>query len=1080
MTTRAVPHEAISASAGSGKTFQLAHRYLRLLASGVEPDRIAALTFSRKAAGEIFDSIVGYLCEAASSPEAAETTSERLELGRIPPAQYARLLRQLLANLHRLHIGTLDSFTVGILRSFPFELGIPPGISLMESGGADALAIQERVLASLYRGDSGVDESGEGLLEAFLQASFGRSEKRIEENVAALIGQYHTFYRLLPESDSWGEPGTIWPDGNPWGASVVEATELTRLLAEQGASDKVVARFGDFAEAASTYTARSAWSTPLKYMMEKLLPAMADLRNGNAAIQTDRNKTDFQGEAASCLLALMAQVVNTEIGKAVERTRGSYSLLSRYSSEYERVTRSTGSLTFEDAQFLLTRANSASSGATLSRFQGGDGRLYVDYRLDARLDHWLLDEFQDTSDIQWDILSNLSEEILQDDTGQRSLFIVGDVKQAIYGWRGGNPRLFGMLLDRYADIIQTRDLVESQRSCPHVIDMVNGVFSELPRHLLPDMAVSQWERFWQSHRSAQGPSRHSGVAALLEPPCDGGEYKPTREDRYQVVAALLDQIRPLSRGLSVAVLVRSNDNGKAIVEYLRAHCPGLPIVHEGRAAIIDNPVVAALLSLVKYAAHPGDRFAWRHLQMTPLYAVIQSRRLGRDTLPLRLLNQIHSEGFRGLFEDWGKALDSACQLDEFGQERLRQFLTAAGEFDTTGSRDCNSFLSFISKYELHEAAGSDAVRVMTVHQSKGLGFDVVILPELDDSNMATAREVKMLMGRRSEAEPSWLLANPSHGVAKADLILGHALDDANSAASFESLCLLYVAMTRAKRGLYVVTSFPGKTSRKFDQQAFLKRQLTGEEKPTDGDSVRVGGVSASILASFGDMKWYEECPHIAPSKQELKEPAETLPLAKRGSGRRRLTQVRPSDHDWFDPRAWTLFAEDRRERLEAGSAIHELLSRVEWLDETNAERVQQDWLAETRYDEPIARAAVAHFGHAIQTPGLRGVFQRPSHNAEARNEWRFDVVVGHRWLTGVFDRVVLERDDRGKLTGATIYDYKTDSVDSEATRASLTGHYGHQLLTYRDALAAITRLPQARIRMVLVYTDVGLQQPITG
>ncbi|MBN1152551.1 MAG: hypothetical protein JXA58_05005, partial [Dehalococcoidia bacterium] len=548
----------------------------------------------------------------------------------------------------------------------------------------------------------------------------------------------------------------------------------------------------------------------------------------------------------------------------------------------------------------------------------------------------------------------------------------------------------------------------------------------------------------------------------------------------RVVADLLDEIEPLSRGLSIAVLIRSNANGKAIVEYLRAHCPGLPVVHEGRAAIVDNPVVAVLLSLVKYAAHPGDTFAWRHLQMTPIQAPIKDRRLGVETLSRRLLHQIHSTGFRGLFEDWGSALDVSSPLDDFGRERLRQFLTAAGEFDATGSRNCNAFLNFVERYELHETAGNDYVRVMTIHQSKGLGFDVVVLPELDDSSLATAREVSMLMGRQSEAAPAWLLANPAHGIADADPVLSHALEDANAAASFESLCLLYVAMTRAKQGLYIVTSFPGKSSKKFDQQALLKLQLTGQERPVEGDSIRINANSTCLLASFGDMTWYRQCPQIAPSTQEPLASEAQLPLVERVSSRRRLVQIRPSDHDWFDPRAWTLFSADRKQKLQTGSAVHELFSRVGWLEDTNLKEIQRDWLANTQYDEPVATAAVAHFAKAVAHPQLREVFRRPAANVDLRNEWRFDVVIGERWLTGSIDRVVIESDASGRPVSATIYDFKTDSVDSSSTQASLTQHYSRQLLAYRDALAAISRIPVERIRMVLVYTDAGTLQLVKG
>jgi len=145
-----ITHEAISASAGSGKTFQLAHRYIRLLAGGVKPERIIALTFSRKAAGEIFDSIITYLYRAATSPETARTTSEIIDIPSLCQNDFLRLLREMMNSLHRLQIGTLDSFTVGIIRSFPMELGISGAFQVMESEGALARTARQEVLGRIF------------------------------------------------------------------------------------------------------------------------------------------------------------------------------------------------------------------------------------------------------------------------------------------------------------------------------------------------------------------------------------------------------------------------------------------------------------------------------------------------------------------------------------------------------------------------------------------------------------------------------------------------------------------------------------------------------------------------------------------------------------------------------------------------------------------------------------------------------------------------------------------------------------------------------------------------------------------
>ncbi|MCK5584518.1 UvrD-helicase domain-containing protein, partial [Candidatus Bipolaricaulota bacterium] len=429
---------------------------------------------------------------------------------------------------------------------------------------------------------------------------------------------------------------SIWPNGSPWLSAEDDfktaAVRLEQLLSEQGSSQQVLKRYREFATEASGYTAHSAWTASLSYLFPRLLAAANDLREGHATIMTDRTTTDFAGETAATLLSLVAHIVHVNLESAMQRTEGTYALLNRYNAEYETSTRAGGTLTFEDAQFLLSSTNQRNNGTCLSRQPSQENRLCIDYRLDARLDHWLLDEFQDTSDLQWDVLSNLAEEILQDDSGQRSFFIVGDVKQAIYGWRGGNPRLFGMLLDLYEEVIETKTLTASQRSCPAIIKMVNDTFGELPSNKLPPGAIASWTRFWEPHESAERPARFNGIATLLEPPCDGGDYKPTAEDRYRIVAGLLNEIEPLKRGLSVAVLVRSNGDGKAVVDYLRSACPGLPVVHEGRAAIVDNPVVSLMLSLVKFAAHPGDMYAWRHLQMSPLATTLDLRHHTRDSL----------------------------------------------------------------------------------------------------------------------------------------------------------------------------------------------------------------------------------------------------------------------------------------------------------------------------------------------------------------------------------------------------------------------------------------------------------------
>jgi len=1068
-------HRAISASAGSGKTFQLAHRYLELLAAGAAPEEIVALTFSRKAAGEIFDSVVTYLCEAAVSEREALALSERIHSPGLSRSACTSLLRTLVNSLHRLRVGTLDSFTISILRSFPMELGIPPGFELVDSEGATAEAMRQKILDGILRGGHATPQARQEFLAAFSQANAGRLDKQVQDSLAAFITAYQSHIRALPDPERWGQADAIWPNGSPWLLPHPDASQaasrLEALVAGAEWPAEATERWNRFISAASEYSMRSRWTRDISYLFEKLASCMKDLREGGATVKLNRTKCDLVGDTARFVLAMVTHLVRTEIDAALTRTRGIHGLLTTYERQYDESMRRDGTLSFTDAQHLLTGSGEYPN-SVLSSMSGEGSRLYIDYRLDARLNHWLFDEFQDTSDLQWEVLENLIDEVLQDDSGERTFFYVGDVKQAIYGWRGGNPRLFDVPLARYPGRIQEATLNESYRSCPAIIDMVNEVFSDLSASELPRPAVSRWQRYWATHRSAPALRATTGFAAVLEPPCSDGAVTPTPEDRYSVVAHLLNEMKPLARGLSTAVLVRSNEQGKAVVDCLRTQCPEMTVVHEGRAAIKDNPVVAVLLALVTYAAHPGDAMAWRHLQMSPLHEIFARRELSRDDLAPHVLRRLQAHGFQRTLRDWANQLATRHPLDDFGRLRLEQLLAAAGEFDAGGGTNCDDFLAHIEHYELHDAAANDAIRVMTVHQAKGLGFDIVILPELDKHSMVRARDLSFILSREPASQkPQWALEIPRRDVAECDDVLRGEIEEADASAAFESLCLLYVALTRAKRGLYVITSYPGKNSLVFNQSALVKHQLLGDAKATEhqGTPLTLAGSTFTCLYARGDARWFDECPLTEQPAGPAVQATSAREHVLSSSPRARLVAIRPSDAEVLETNAADLFHPDRQQGMETGIAVHELLQRVTWSEELDIASLVAQWSADTSLDTDTKVRAIEHARHALDSPRVLAALRRPQGNVTLWRERHFDVVVDDRWITGSFDRVVIEQDAGGAPAAATIYDFKTDEIPaSRVVQHALV--YREQLTLYREALARILRLPVSRIRMALIFT----------
>ena len=208
-------------------------------------------------------------------------------------------------------------------------------------------------------------------------------------------------------------------------------------------------------------------------------------------------------------------------------------MLDSYEQVYDEMVRRTGRLTFADVQRLL-RPDEPNGARQLSREAADEARLFIDWRLDAQIDHWLLDEFQDTSYGQWSVLRNLIDEAVQDPTGSRSFFYVGDVKQAIFAWREGDSRLFREIFDHYnteqAGTIKEERLDRSWRSGPAVIAMVNRVFGddEALGRLFPAKATERWSGEWRDHESARPDC--NGFATLATRRRQGGSICRDTED----------------------------------------------------------------------------------------------------------------------------------------------------------------------------------------------------------------------------------------------------------------------------------------------------------------------------------------------------------------------------------------------------------------------------------------------------------------------------------------------------------------------------------------------------------------------
>lgn len=1043
-------HILVSASAGSGKTYQLVRRHLHLLALGQRPEGIAAMTFTRKAAGEFFQRILQRLSVLSEHGE----EPEEYFAGMVPRPtewpEFAGLLRQVTQRLHRLRLGTMDSFFASITACFPLELGLPLGASVMAENEA-AQARHEALDALLERIHSARDDkAGRALLEGFKLATFGIEERSAVDSLESWIHDHHV---------TWLDSGDVSRWGRLPGLELESAGDLTAALHEL--RDRFVPRTDEGARFFEELLTEAAALEPgatlpqrVKYFLEKTTAVWGELKSGRAEIGWGRGKkSELAGETARAWGRVAEAILTNELKCRAQRTQGMAALMELYEEEYARRVRSRGRLSFADVQRLLSEATTG--GAEWAEDERGE----LWFRLDGRYDHWLFDEFQDTSRVQWNVVRGLVDEVMQDESGRRSFYAVGDPKQSIYLWRQAEPGLFDDVLrewpHREEDGLEPQTLSQSFRSAPAVLGMVNAVFENTAgiEAVLPGCTRGF---AFEKHVAAERNKRLSGHGALLSVVGEAGVRNPSTTP---AVTALLEEIRPLERGLSCAVLVRGNKKANEVAEELRV-TTGMEVVCESQLyPATDNAVTLALLALLQLAAHPGDTLALEHLKMTPLWLRIECEGQGWPLTCHQVREEVFERGLVGFTEVWTRHLRALLpEMDAFHELRLRQFGEMAAEFDAGGSRDIDAFVQHARDTPMQVRGTTNAVQVMTVHKAKGLEFDVVILPDLNGDAMDQVRR-RSLIVNRDEQGISWVMQEPPRIFAPLHEALNEELETSRQRSGFESLCRLYVAMTRAKRGLYLIAEPAPKAKEPSMKEAqFLRRMLGAEGVANEG--------AAYVMEwQTGDAEWYAgETAAAGPVAEEAGAGRllgellrEHQPLARR---------VTPSGEEDFQVKGSMLFSAGREPGRRLGNLVHELLAQVEWWDATaSLAALEARWQACGLLRGGAEEAtAVAMVRGVLSSEAARFAFGKPEGGAQAWRERPFDLVHAGSWISGVFDRVVVEQNR------VRLIDFKTDEVADEAALAEKVAGYRPQILLYRQALARLTGLKQERIESALLFT----------
>lgn len=986
----------ILASAGSGKTFQLGNRVIGLVARGAEPERIVALTFTRKAAGEFADSVLTKLAEAASEKDAA--TDLRVALA-TPDADFKNALEKVVRALPRITLGTMDGFFAKIVRGFQYELGLTGGkFDLLE--GPRASALTDDMLTGIL-GDVLAREDGEEFFHAFRRATIGREDQTVSKALRDFINRWHGRYRESPELD-WGPArmAKVPPDEWTKQKSALAATILRGLddieytrKGQREALEKEITNLENHVIGGGSLGGK------ISSLMASILDAVAK-QTGPLHVKSYKEFTigGASGDALRTMIHLAAQC---EFASALSRTRAVREVVSVFDHLCATRLRRKGLLGFNDVKLLMGEWA-----------RGEDPRLRreaVDFRLDSRIDHWLLDEFQDTSRSDWTGLLPLIDEAASDDDG--SMFIVGDRKQAIYAWRGGDVSLFDEVITRYGSGLEIAPMAESWRSCPEVLTLVNQVCGDVSTlHELFGVAATRWD--WQDHFPATPlatPDKRGQARVEMV-----GDW----DQRVERLAEILHDLGVGTRAMTCGVLLRGNEKARQVADELRAR--GFDVIEEGRRLPgQDNPIGVFITNLLKWVADPADAFARGVLEMSPLAGQLQSSYGSLwDAVWTGLTADISRSGFASTIE----TLVTTCWADwsEFGHRRAGDLLAGLASLDHQGGVSAKEAADWMERLELSQSPGVAAVQVMTIHKSKGLGFDVVILPEIPDEGIPQAQFFDV-----AESD-DWLTQTPPKWSRELIPELREAETRWNADQRYEAFCMLYVALTRAKRGLYVLLDLPSKSS--------------DPEKPSLSNWLirSVGGTTENeVLHQTGTDGWTNTIPMSEPD--QTTDDDLTLVCAKPRRTRESPSGNKSQHHATAHSPAGMQFGND----------VHSLFETVGWIDETSPSFPRNE----------VGRAVE----RVTQSPSLREIFERTGRNIDLFHEQATDLVQNDKLVSGIIDRLHLHRNAQNHVTQVEIIDYKTDAVKDPS---ELLERYSDQMNAYRNAMQII--YPNAEIICALL------------
>ena len=943
------PLTIYKASAGSGKTFTLAVEYIKLLIQNPLAYRqTLAVTFTNKATAEMKQRILSQLYGIWRQLEASHDYINKVchELD-ITPEQASRqagiALHLLLHNYSYFHVETIDSFFQSVLRNLARELELNANLRI----GLNDQQVEEQAIDQLIDSLQTTDLLLQWLLRYIMDTikddrswnvigqikhfgmtifrDFYKRERKKLKNIARQKDFFEQYTRLLQNQRQQAEKTMVQVATTFFDTIHAEGLEVDDFANKSKGVCSIFLKIqkGVFDSSILTNAVLEARGNPEKWYTK-----------------TSKKREQIHTLVESKLNALLASAIDEQplqwcLYQSAALTLRHLSQLRLLDSIETKVRE----LNVDSNRFLLSDTQQL-----LHDLIDGSDSPFIFEKIGARLEHIMIDEFQDTSTVQWQNFKVLLEEAMSHE-GSTNL-IVGDVKQSIYRWRSGDWRLLAHITDQFENAdqrLEIKPLDVNYRSQQNIIRFNNAFFEEAAR-ILEVCAYNDVHQYWPDKRQPEGR-----IDIHLLPTKD---YKQTTLERmiHHIDDLLAQSITPRE----IAILVRSNAMIPVIANYLMDERPTLSVISDEAFRLDASPAVQIIIQALRYLIHPDDLISRAYLAKAYTGDIRGALPSGFDEQRQTLLRLPLYE----LTERLCTLFAINCQKDQSG------YLCAFFDQVTTyASEHTTDIYDFLKEWDATlcnktiQCPDVDGIRIISIHKSKGLEFNHVIIPfcdwRLEFSDILWCHPDKAPFDQLPLAPIDYSEKGMKGTIYEKDYHEEHQQN------VVDNLNLLYVAFTRASRSLYVI----GKRASSSLSRSALIEQILPLLKLEGATLTGEADIEQAIEFGFGPT-----VPHpIRPIGS-----TEPLPSLPNPNPFLRTSTVVPLQIEVFDPkfsfkqsnksRNFAMADDDEQAQqdhyIQLGNVLHNIFASIRTVNDIDQalSQLEQDGIL---YDEHITRERVA-------------------------------------------------------------------------------------------------------------------------